>query len=148
MRNSDLDYRWMKVKNGRLHLAVVNLNIRKNEIANEIIENYFGDGFSNNAIDIGETGWEDWKKGLKKGLEFAFLNSLDFWTIEINGLEGRPFMDTNPTIIGYTGILAFLKQTNILLDEEVLQSLEDFVFRSWEGRNAEKMPDFSKLTFE
>ena len=58
----------------------------------------------------GKIGKKDWKRGLKKGLEFAFLNSLDFWTIEINGLKGRSFMDTNPTIIGYTGILAFLNR--------------------------------------
>ncbi|KFF05589.1 hypothetical protein [Flavobacterium reichenbachii] len=109
MRKSDDDFRWMKVKNGRLHFAVVNLSIEKNEIGNEIIENYSGDGFSNNSIEIGTDGLEDWKLGLRKGLEFVLLNSSSFWTVTINGLEGKPFMDTNPTIVGYTGILALLK---------------------------------------
>ena len=40
MSYSGQDFRWMKIKNGRLHLAVVNLNIQKNGTGNEIIENY------------------------------------------------------------------------------------------------------------
>lgn len=147
MRKSDDDFRWMKVKNGRLHFAVVNLSIEKNEIGNEIIENYSGDGFSNNSIEIGTDGLEDWKLGLRKGLEFVLLNSSSFWTVTINGLEGKPFMDTNPTIVGYTGILALLNQTTIVIDEEVLQKLQDYVFRSWEGNNADKIPNFKELIF-
>jgi hypothetical protein len=148
MRNTDNDFRWMKVKNGRLYLAVVNLSIEKNEIGNEIVENYSGTGYSNHSIDVGKTECEDWKLGLRKGLEFALLKSPHFFTITINGLEGRPLMDTNPTIIGYTGILAFLKQTNIVIEDEVLQRLEEYVFRSWEADNAEKIPDFNNLMLE
>ncbi|WP_316633789.1 hypothetical protein [uncultured Flavobacterium sp.] len=148
MKSTDLDYRWMKVKNGRLHLAVVNLNIVKNEIENLIIENYPKEEFCDNSIEVGENGWEDWKKGLRKGLEFALSNSSDFWTITINGLSGKPFMDTNPTIVGYTGILAFVEMTNTPIDEEILQQLEAYVFRSWEGDNAEKVPDFNNLMIE
>lgn len=148
MRNSDNDFRWMKVKNGRLHLAVVNLSIERNEIGNVIIENYPDSGYSNNSIDVGENGWEVWKMGLRKGLEFALSKSSDFWTITINGIEGKPFMDTNPTIIGYAGILAFLKQANIAIEEEVLQRLQEYVFRSWEDNNAEKIPDFNNFMLE
>lgn len=141
------DFRWMKVKNGRLHLAVVNLNIQKNDTRTEIIENYPLGGFCNNSIEVGMNRFEDWKMALRIGLEFVASHSEDFWIITINDLSGKPFMDTNPTIVGYTGILAFLKQANIVMDEEVLQRLEVYVFRSWEGSNADKIPNFNDLTF-
>jgi hypothetical protein len=145
MENLDQFYRWMKVKNGRLYMAVVDLDIVKNEIGNEILENYSGYGYSDHSVDVGQEGWERWKEGLREGLQFALLHSSDFWTIKINGLSGKPFMDTNAAIIGYTGILAFIKQTNVVIDN--LQEIENFVFTSWNNGIEDKIPDFKELIF-
>lgn len=147
MLSGDSGFRWMKVKNGRLHMAVVKLDIQKNNIGNEIIENYSGNGYSDLSIDVELEGMKTWKEGLIKGLEFALSLSTDFWTITINKLEGRPAMDANPTIIGYTGILCFLDKTNIVIDKDKLLKIEDFVFGSW-GKNENKIPNFNELIFE
>lgn len=142
MKNQGLDYRWVKYKNGRPYFAIVNLSIEKDEIKNQIIENYSGIGYSDHSIDVRSEGMETWKKGLIAGLEFALSCSSDFWKIIINKVEGKPMTDTNPSIIGYTGILAFLEATEIIIDEQVLRQLEDFVYDSWEVNNAEKIPNF------
>jgi hypothetical protein len=142
MKNQGLDYRWVKYKNGRPYFAIVNLSIEKDEIKNQIIENYSGIGYSNHSIDVGSEGMETWKKGLIAGLEFALSCSFEFWKITINAVVGKPITDTNPTIIGYTGILGFLEATEIIIDEQVLRQLEDFVYDSWEVNNVEKTPNF------
>jgi hypothetical protein len=147
MRNSEQDYRWMKYKSGKSYFAIVNLDIIKNETGNEIIENYSGNGYSNHSIDVGKEGMETWKKGLIKGLEFALLHSSDFWTITINKVEGKPVTDSNPAIIGYVGILSFSEQTRVEISAEIIDNLEDFVFHSWNGNNAEKIPNFDTRTF-
>ncbi|KFF17555.1 hypothetical protein [Flavobacterium hydatis] len=148
MRNSDNDYRWLKYKNGKSYFAIVNLDIEKSEIKNEIIENYSGMGYSNHSIDVGSEGMESWKKGLIAGLEFALSFSSDFWKIVINKVEGKPMTDTNPTIIGYTGILAFLEATEIVIDKQLLQQLEEFVYDSWKENSDERKPNFSIRIFE
>ncbi|WP_264530688.1 hypothetical protein [Flavobacterium sp. N502540] len=56
-------------------------------------------------------------------------------------------MDTNPTIIGYTCILAFIEQSNVLIDEQIIKEIEEFVYSSWYNGNEDKVPNFSELTF-
>ncbi|WP_374173389.1 hypothetical protein [Flavobacterium tructae] len=148
MENFDAFYRWMKVREGRLYLGFVALDVSKNDIGNEIIENYSGEGFCNNSLDVEGQGWATWKSGLTAGLQFALSYSSDFWTVKINKLSGKPFMDTNPTIIGYTCILAFIEQSNVLIDEQIIKEIEEFVYSSWYNGNEGKVPNFSKLTFE
>jgi hypothetical protein len=148
MKNDFEGFRWMNYREGRSYFAIVTLDIKKNEAKNEIIENYSGSGFSNQGIDVGVVGMETWKKGLLKGLEFALLYSSDFWKITINGLYGKPITDTNPTIIGYIGILAFLASTQVVIDEDNLEKLENYVYESWDDGNSDKIPYFDKLIFE
>ncbi|MET0944892.1 MAG: hypothetical protein ABWY22_05760 [Flavobacterium sp.] len=145
---SGREFRWMKIKNGRLHLAVVNLNIQKNGTGNKIIENYPEGKICNNSIDVGINGFEDWKIALKAGLKFAASFSQDFWTITINEVSGKPFMDTIPTIVGYTGILAFIEQANVVISNEIIQEIEEFVYSSWYNGNEKKIPDFNELIFK
>ena len=147
MSNNNLDYRWMKLKNEKSYFAIVRLKIEKTSVKNEIIENYSGEGYSNQAINVGVVGMETWKEGLVKGLEFALLYSPDFWKITIDGLYGKPITDTNPTIIGYTGILAFLASTQVVIDKVNLEKLESYVYESWDDGNLDKIPNFDKLIF-
>ncbi|MDX6188151.1 hypothetical protein SGQ83_02225 [Flavobacterium sp. Fl-318] len=147
MKNDLEGFRWMKYKNGKSYFAIVNLDIKKNGIKNEIVENYSGTGFSNQGIDVGAEGMGTWKKGLRNGLEFIVSKSSCFWTITINGLYGKPVTDTNPAIIGYTGILAFLEEAKVVIDEVDLEELERFVYHSWDNGNAEKIPNFEEKLF-
>ncbi|MNU11925.1 hypothetical protein D3C72_2601630 [compost metagenome] len=57
-------------------------------------------------------------------------------------------MDTNPTIVGYTGILAFIEQTNVVISNEIIQDIEEFVYSSWYNGNEKKIPDFNELIFK
>lgn len=144
MNNFGQNFRWMKVKNGKLHFALVNLHVQKNETENEIIEDYSGYKYSSDLMDVSHKGFNVWKTGLRNGLEFALSCSSDFWTIKINELSGS-HLDTNAVILGYTGILAFIKETDIIISN--LQEVEDFVFTSWDNGIIDKIPNFNELTF-
>ena len=141
-------YKWLKIQNGKPYFAIVDLSIEKNIAQNEIIENYSGMGYSNHSIDVGINGAEPWKTGLRKGLDFMLSQDKNFWKININRLQGKPMTDTNPTIVGFVAILAFCEITNISLEKNQFEKIEQFVFSCWENGNAEKIPNFENLSFE
>ena len=142
------NYKWLRIKNGKPYFAIIDLSIEKNNMQNVIIENYCGIGYSNHSIDVGANDSESWKIGLRKGLDFVLSQDKNFWKININGIQGKPITDTNPTIVGFATILAFCEATKIAIDKNHLEKIENFVFSSWEKDNAEKIPNFEKLSFE
>lgn len=156
MINETLDFQWRKIKNGKSFLAVINLEISPNENQNEIIEEYTGKGWVGMGYfaaipakdEAGKAGFSDWKEAVLKGLKFAFSKTQTKWTVTIKKVEGLLVTDTNPTIVGYAAILAFCKQTDLELDADVIQQLENFTFKSWEGKNYEKIPNFTDLQYE
>nr|WP_294934853.1 hypothetical protein [uncultured Flavobacterium sp.] len=150
MIDNNLDYKWLKVKNGKPFFAVINLEIVQTDSENEIIEAYCGKGFTSQGVleSVPEKGYDHWKIAVKTGLEFAFSLTDSFWKVRINSLEGRIFMDTNPTIVAYTAILAFCEQTQTNLDSELKERLENFVFSSWDKGNENLQPNFKNLEFE
>lgn len=156
MIDETLDYQLRKVKNGKTFLAIVNLEISKNDNQNEIIEEYTGEGWigighfaSIPAKDeSGNARFSDWRKAVLRGLELVFFKIDTKWTVKVKKVEGLLITDTNPTIIGYATILAFCKQTNIELESDLVQKIEDFVYNSWEDKNHEKIPNFTTLQYD
>lgn len=146
MKNTN--YKWLKIKNGKPYFAIIDLSVEQNPGQNEIIENYHGEGFSNHSLNVGIRGATSWKIGVKKGLEFILSRNKSFWKININGLQGKPVTDTNPTIVGFTAILALCEVLEMELEKNTLEELQNFVFKSWENENAEKIPNFEILSFE
>jgi hypothetical protein len=153
MIDDKLDYRLLKIKNGKPFFAIINLEISSNDKQNEIIEEYAGEGWTRLG-DIesvpakGIKGYEDWKKAVIKGLEFVFSKTNTKWTVIVKKVEGRIATDTNPTIVGYATILAFCKQTNLELDSITNNNIEAFTFKSWDNKNDEKIPNFINLDYE
>ncbi|GGF02438.1 hypothetical protein [Flavobacterium limi] len=127
-----------------MYFALVNLHIQKNETGNEIIEDYSGYKYYTDLMDVRYQGFNVWKSGLRNGLEFALSHSSDFWTIRINGFCAS-YLHTSATVLGYTGILAFIEETDIVISN--LQEVEDFVFTSWNNGIIGEIPDFNELTF-
>lgn len=150
MIDDKLDYRFLKVKNGKPFFAIINLEVSRSDNGNEIIEEYLGEGWkSQGSIEsVPMNGYEDWKKAVKNGLEFAFTKSAGKWKVKIQKVEGRIGTDTNPTIVGFATILAFCVQTNLKLDSDLKDKIENFTFKSWEGKNDEKIPNFIDLSYE
>ncbi|WP_298141368.1 hypothetical protein [Flavobacterium sp.] len=150
MIDEKLDFRLLKVKNGKPFFAIINLEVSRNDNENEVIEEYHGEGWKGQGSieSVTMNGYEDWKKAVKNGLEFAFSNSHEKWKVKIKKVEGRIFTDTNPTIVGYVTILAFYKQINLELDSDLKNKIENFTFKSWENKNYEKIPNFINLVYE
>jgi hypothetical protein len=150
MINRELDFKLLKVKNGKPFFAIVNLEIEKNEKENEIIEEYHGEGWTNqgNIESIPLRGYDDWKKAVKNGLEFAFSKSTENWKVRVKKVEGRIAFDTNPTIVGFATILAFCKLTKLELDINLMSEIENFTYKSWENKNDIKIPNFKNLEYE
>lgn len=150
MIDDKLDYKLLKVKNGKPFFAIVNLEVSINDSENEIIEKYYGKGWSKqgNIESVTNKGYQEWKTALRLGLEFCFSLSNNFWKVKVNKIEGRIGTDTNPTIVGYTAILAFCEQTKTKINSELKEQIEQFVFKSWENNNYNLMPNFIELKFE
>jgi hypothetical protein len=144
-------YRWVKYQNGVGAFAIVTLSVEPNQNnVNEIRDHYSGNGFTRQGDieEVPKNGYESWKIASRKGLEFAFTCVDKFWTVDIIKIEGRAFTDTNPTVVGYTVIHAFFEKINFQLDQEKINSLEEFVMRSWTKPYQEMIPDFLNMKFE
>ena len=150
MIDDKLDYRLLKVKNGKPFFAIINIKVNPSDSENEIIEEYTGEGWTKqgNIESAPLKGYDSWKKAVINGLEFAFSKSNKKWIVKIKKLEGRIGIDTNPTVVGYTAILAFCKQTNLELDFDTSKQIENFAFKSWDNKNHEKIPNFLNLQYE
>lgn len=108
-----MPYRWAKQKNSLSYSAIVTLSVHENPSKkNEIIEKYSGHGFTSQGYteSIPLIGYDSWKIGARKGLEYAFSLIDTFWIVELEKIEGRTFLDTNPTIVAYTVLRAFLNK--------------------------------------
>jgi hypothetical protein len=137
-------YKWTKVKNGIGYFAMVNIDVFPNlEGTNEIKERYRGTGFTSQGHieEVPEKGYDSWKAGARSGLEYAFALIDSNWTVQINKIEGLS-TDTNPTIIGYTILRAFLDRINHELASTQIEKLEEFVLRSWSKPYESLIPDF------
>ena len=142
-------YRWAKVKNGIPNIAIVHLDSSENLSQQNVINEYYsGKGFIGQGIieDISSRGYDSWKIGAIKGLEYAFSKTEKFWTVDLFSIKGMT-TDTNPTIVGYTVIRAFFNQIHYNLTPEEIENLENFVSSSWRNQYKELIPDFFTLTF-
>jgi hypothetical protein len=142
-------YKWAKVKNGIPSVSIINIEITPSlENENKIIEYYSGSGFTSQGYieEVPAIGYNDWKLGVKQGLEYAFSLVNSNWLIHINRLEGL-HTDTNPSVVGYTAIRAFLDRIEFQLDDNKIEILEEFVFSSWQRPYKILIPDFFTLTF-
>ncbi len=149
MNVSKQDFRFLKVKNGKCHFAIVNIEAEQIQSESEIIENYSGTGFTSQGTfeSVPENGYNDWKIAAKCGVNFV-LNLIDQnLRVTINSIEGRIAMDTNPTIVGYAIILALCKHIEFELNEKLKNELDNFVFNSWNNENSFKIPDFENLKY-
>lgn len=149
MTSNTTSYKWAKFKNGLSSIAIITLEVEQNSSAkNQIIENYSGQGFSNQGHieEVPENGYDSWKTGARKGLEYAFSLIDTYWIVTINKIEGLS-TDTNPTIVGYTVLRAFFDKIDHQLSEKRIEILEDFVLSSWAKSYKEFIPDFFNLSF-
>ena len=145
-----LPYRWIKIKNGVGQVAIVTLAIVANvNSKNEVLEYYAGAGFTSqgNLEEVPADGYESWKIAVRNGLSYGFSLAKGFWKVSIYRIEGRAFIDTNPTVAGYTALRAFCSQIGLQLEEGKIEMLEQFVDSSWTKPYKELIPDFFNLTF-
>ena len=144
-----MDFKWQKLRNGKLYTARVNIDVRPGFLTrNEIIENLTGEGFRSQGVAecVPLNGYDSWKAGAKRGLDYGFTLVDKNWRVVLNSIEGFS-TDTNPTVVGYVTLLAFLDQIQFRLDNEQSARLENFVFESW-NKPEESIPDFIHLRWE
>jgi hypothetical protein len=145
-----IPYRWTKIKNGIGQVAIVTLAVAANENnKNEILEYYAGAGFTSHGSieEVPADGYDSWKIAVRNGLSYGFSLAKGFWKVSIYRIEGRAFIDTNPTVVGYTAFRAFCSQIGLQLEDGVIEMLEQFVDSSWTKPYKELIPDFFNLTF-
>jgi hypothetical protein len=144
-------YTWKKRFNGVGSIAIVEITIAPSASGrNQIIERYSGQGFVGQGYieSVPESGYDSWKLGARRGLEYAFSLINTNWMVTIHKIEGRALTDTNPAVVGYTVLRAFFEKINFQLDTEQIELLEKFVLSSWKKPYQELIPDFLNFTFK
>jgi hypothetical protein len=141
-------FKWAKVKNGIGYLGIIYLDLKPNDIENEIVEDYSGRGYTSqgNTEEVGGDGYNSWKEGVRNGLKYAFSKVDSKWTVTIQKLEGLT-TDTNPTIAGYVAMRAFWDKCDFNINSTEINQLENFVFSSWCKPYQCLIPDFFNLSF-
>lgn len=137
-------------KNGIGCVAIVNIDVLPNISGHNVIkEHYAGKGFFSQGYieEVPEAGYESWKLAAIKGLEFAFSMVETNWTVHINKIEGRAFTDTNPTVVGYTIMMAFFDKIGFQPNVNQIGVFEEFVSKSWNKPYKELIPDFFNMTY-
>lgn len=130
-------YRWATVKNGIPNVAIIELFISENDL---------GENFIHESNQNSKLGFQSWRIGARKGLDYAFSKTKKHWNVHIHSITGT-LLDTNPTVVGYTFIKAFFHKINYEINTEEIDKLEDFVSKSWIKPYKEFIPDFLNLTF-
>lgn len=148
MEVSKSEFVFSKMKNGKPHFAIVNIEAEQSN-ENQVIENYSGRGFKSQGDieEIQREGYDDWKEAVKRAIAFVLKRTEQNWKITINNVAGRIFTDTNPTIISYTTILALTKKMGIILDDPTRTKLDEMVFDSWNHGDL-TLPDLENFSFE
>lgn len=150
MLSEQNDYKWVKITKGVGLFAIVSLTVSPSLLKqNVIVERYTGHGFSSQGHleSVPAHGYDSWKLGALCGLEYGLSPVDTYWEIFLLKIEGRVLTDTNPTVVAYTTLRAFLDAVNVVPDNERLKQLEDFVLKSWEPPYKELIPNFFTLTF-
>ena len=147
MMDADKPYIWRK---NRLGFAMITLDVAESE-NNSITEQYSGQGWvgQGNILEVSESGFESWKMAARLGLEYAFTLTGKHYSVQISKVEGLIITDTNPTVIGYVTMRAFLNRVAYTMTDEEINTLEKFVAESWKKPyDKEFLPDFFSLTFK
>ncbi|MDO5978576.1 hypothetical protein [Flavivirga spongiicola] len=140
-----------KIKNELPHLGKINLTLQptdKNIL--EVEENYPDrkpSGFSQGqAESISQEGYNDWKQGIRNGIEYAYnkLTNNSGLKIIIESAIGLT-TDTNPTIIGFSASRAILYKLPNCESQTELELLEEMVYSSWDYE-FDAIPDFIHKT--
>ncbi|PSL33315.1 hypothetical protein [Chitinophaga ginsengisoli] len=150
MTDENDSFRWKISKNGIRSVAFVNIEVFPNpQGRNEIEEHYSGKGFVSQGYmeEIPAIGYDSWKLAARNGLQYAFSLITTHWTVRIHKIEGRSVTDTNPTVVGYTVLLAFLDKIGFRIDREQTDMFEAFVLNSWTKPYKELIPDFFNLSY-
>lgn len=140
-----------KVKNRLHHFGKVSLKIELTETNMLEIEENFSDknipNFSQGQIiSIPKKGFEIWKEGIRKGIEYAYLkiNKKNGLKVIIEKAEGL-VTDTNPTILGFSACRAILEKLPNSESQYELEQLEKLVFSSWDYEY-DAIPNFIEKT--
>jgi len=143
-------YKWVKINNGIGYAAIVTIIVSQNSDGkNVIIEHYKGyEGFvmQGYIAEVAAKGYDSWKMGVKAGLDYGFSLVKNNYTVTIKKIEGM-HTSTNPTVVAYTILRAFLDKVGYHLNVDIINTLEEFVLRSWEKPYKELIPNFFNLTF-
>jgi hypothetical protein len=139
------EYRVKKMVNGASFYAEIGLTITETENGTlEVCENYSGEVFSSQGSleQIPENGYNDWKKGILAGIEYAFqkLKNNNGLKVTVNQASGLS-TETNPVILGFAASRAILKELEHSESDEQLAQIEIYVFGN-DGFRQTEIPDF------
>lgn len=137
--------KYLKIKNGYSLMAIVQIGFEENGLGENRIYNevevipFRSQGYI-------EGGHAEWTKAATLAIEWGIkkANLESHFDVYIYKLEGRQFLETNPTIIGTTVIKAVWKYLNFVPSKCLSNELERLNIESREVDNQLIVPNFDE----
>ena len=129
-------YKFARIKNKLPFFAEVEIEVESSEKF-EVRLNCSGQGFTSQGYleEVPKAGYDDWKTGAKRGIEFAARQAAcSNCLVTVSAIRGLG-TDTNPVIIAAASALAFWDAVDFQPDKNLKEKIEAKVFSSWQNQN-------------
>lgn len=114
-------------------MAVVEVDVDLDSNKTAISERYGGDGWiaHGHLEDVTEKGYDDWKAGAKKGIEWALEVAKTSKHVQIIRITGM-ITDTDPGIVQCAAAHAVWNALGFVPDDSTLAQIEKVLANSWQ----------------
>lgn len=137
--------RFRRVHGGFPHCGIVELSVEPSDSPTDISVQCSGAGWirQGSLEDASADGYDDWKRGAVRGVEFALTVADQRAVVVIRRITGM-ITDTNPSIVAGAAALAIWDALEFTSDETVITTMESVVFRGWKRDNSD-IPTVNEL---
>ena len=129
-------YKFARIKNKLPFFAEVEIEAESSEKF-EVRLNCSGVGFTSQGYleEVPKAGYDDWKTGAKRGIEFAARQAAGSnCLVTVSAIRGLG-TDTNPVIVAAASAFAFWDAVDFQPDKNLKGKIEAKVFSSWQNQN-------------
>ena len=140
-----INYRYLRVKNGLPAVAIVELEINKNN-SKEINIHSAVEKIPFQSQGMIEGGHDIWVESAVCAIE-AFFNSFETeegFEVVVKKLKGRILLDTNNASIGVACILCLMQYFELEVGKVKYSEFHEFVGENWKA-DFDEIPDFRVL---
>ena len=137
--------RFRRIHGGLPHCGIVELSVEPSDLPTNISVECSGTGWirQGSLEDASADGYDDWKQGAVRGVEFALTVADQRADVVIRRITGM-VTDTNASVTAGAAALAVWNAFEFSPDQTVIATMESVIFRGWKRDNSD-IPTVNEL---